>query len=109
MSGFAKSNGRENRPDANPQPRNGNHGSRTADEIVVNQGLSTRQLLQPMSIILSLHPNVFLNARGPLAVRNRGRTPEIPWRPKQNRSSNTRFVKISQQDQTNSCVHSLLQ
>ncbi len=49
--------------------------------------------LQPTSIILSLHPNVFSNARGPLAVRNRCRTPAIPWRANQNRSSNTQLCK----------------
>ncbi len=49
--------------------------------------------LQPTSIILSLHPNVFSNARGPLTVRNRCRTPAIPWRANQNRSSNTQFCK----------------
>jgi hypothetical protein len=38
-------------------------------------------------------PNVFSNARGPLTVRNRCRTPAIPWRANQNRSSNTQFCK----------------
>jgi hypothetical protein len=45
--------------------------------------------LQPTSIILSLHPNVFSNARSLLAVRNRSRTPAISWRTDQIRSSIT--------------------
>jgi hypothetical protein len=50
-------------------------------------------VLRPTSIILSLHWNNFSNARGPFAVRNRSRTPAIPWRANQNRSSNTHLYK----------------